>query len=348
MSTTGIDQGKLEAFMGQAVSDMGANISAPQGGGHARAPGHRNALQPDPRSQGQSGMDTPAPVSEELSANAEATAAWDGPLFDRFELFRGSRHRPRRPRGSRPGGARATARRARSHRLRLRGCDPATGRARRPRRHRHRVDVSPRFIELAAAEAAEGGASNAAFRALDVEVDELGGPYDVAFSRFGTMFFAGPVRALRNVRSALKPGGRLAMVVWRRRIDNDWLDRGQTIVEGIVTRPEEYDERTRGPGPFLMADADTTTEILIHAGFEQITLQRCDLPIMIGRDLEEAIEMVIGDPPRRRDPAPAGQRAGHLHEPIRAALEAGIRDFQGPDGLIAPASTWIVSATAPR
>ena len=29
MSTTGIDEAKLEAFMGQALSDMGANISAP-------------------------------------------------------------------------------------------------------------------------------------------------------------------------------------------------------------------------------------------------------------------------------------------------------------------------------
>src|ERR1700724_1941641 len=29
MSTTGIDQAKLEAFMGQAVTDMGACISAP-------------------------------------------------------------------------------------------------------------------------------------------------------------------------------------------------------------------------------------------------------------------------------------------------------------------------------
>src|SRR6478736_5123087 len=29
MSTTGIDEAKLEAFMGQAVTDMGATISAP-------------------------------------------------------------------------------------------------------------------------------------------------------------------------------------------------------------------------------------------------------------------------------------------------------------------------------
>ena len=73
------------------------------------------------------------------------------------------------------------------------------------------------------------------------------------------MFFANPVWALRNVREALVPGGRLVMVVWRRRTDNDWLYRAQTIVERIVERPEEYDEPTCGPGPFSMADADTTS-----------------------------------------------------------------------------------------
>jgi hypothetical protein len=55
------------------------------------------------------------------------------------------------------------------------------------------------------------------------------------------------------------------VVVWRRRIDNDWLYRAQTIVEGIVSRPEEYDEPTCGPGPFSMADADTTTDILLRS-----------------------------------------------------------------------------------
>jgi hypothetical protein len=37
------------------------------------------------------------------------------------------------------------------------------------------------------------------------------------------MFFANPVIALRNIRHALAPDGRLVMVVWRRRIDNDWI-----------------------------------------------------------------------------------------------------------------------------
>jgi len=286
---------------------------------------------------------------EQLAANAEATAAWDGPLFDRFVQFREVVTTGLGAHGD--AGLAVLAPRPGERVLDI-GCGfgDATQQLSRlvaPEGEAVGVDVSARFIETATREAAEAGAANASFQALDVEVDDLGGPYDLAFSRFGTMFFAGPVRALRNVRDALKPGGRLVMVVWRRREDNDWLYRGQTIVEGIVSRPQEYDEPTCGPGPFSMANADTTSEVLTHAGFEDIALQRCDLPIMLGRDVGEAVDIVMAIGPAGEILRLQGDRAAHLHDEVRGALEAGLREFEGPDGLYGPASTWIVSATAP-
>jgi SAM-dependent methyltransferase len=294
-------------------------------------------------------MSTPTKPDEQLPANAEATAAWDGPLFDRFVQFREVVTTGLGAHGD--AGLAVLAPRPGERVLDI-GCGfgDATQQLARlvgPGGEAVGVDVSPRFIETAAREAAEAGAENAGFRALDVEVDQLGGPYDLAFSRFGTMFFAGPVRALGNVRQALRPGGRLVMVVWRRRVDNDWLYRGQTIVEGIVSRPQEYDEPTCGPGPFSMADADTTSEILTHAGFREVVLRRCDLPIMLGRDIGEAVDIVMAIGPAGEILRLQGDRAADRHGEVRAALEAGLREFEGPDGLLAPASTWIVSATAP-
>jgi SAM-dependent methyltransferase len=209
------------------------------------------------------------------------------------------------------------------------------------------VDVAPRFIETARREAGEAAAANVRFSVLDVQSDPLGGPYDLAFSRFGTMFFANPVAAMRNIRSSLAPGGRLVMVVWRRRTDNEWLYRAQTIVEGIVSRPEEYDEPTCGPGPFSMADADTTSEVLQHAGYSEISLRRCDLPILIGRDVEEAIELVTALGPAGEILRLAGDRAAHLHEQVSTALRSGMADLDEGNGVRAGSSTWIVSATAP-
>jgi SAM-dependent methyltransferase len=288
-------------------------------------------------------------AGQELQTNEEATAAWDGPLFDRFVQFRDVVVGGLAPHGTEalrryppPTGARV---------LDV-GCGFGDSTQQiaelvGPGGEAVGVDVSHRFIDAAVEEAAAAGVANARFATLDVEVDDLGGPYDQAFSRFGTMFFAGPVSALRNVRTALAPGARFVMVVWRRRIDNDWIYRAQQIVEKIVERPEEYDEPTCGPGPFSMADADTTSEILLRAGFENVQLTRCELPLMVGKDLGEAIDVVMALGPAGEILRLAGDRAAHLHGEVRAALEAGLSDFQTPDGIVAPASTWIISSFAP-
>ncbi|HEX8075082.1 MAG TPA: class I SAM-dependent methyltransferase [Thermoleophilaceae bacterium] len=188
---------------------------------------------------------------------------------------------------------------------------------------------------------------NARFDVVDVEAVELPGPFDSAFSRFGTMFFSNPVAALRNVRRALVPGGRLVMVVWRRREDNPWMYRAQTIVEGMVSRPEEYDEPTCGPGPFSMAGADTVSDILLHSGFTDVVLHRCEIPILVGHDVEEAIDLVMALGPAGEILRLAGDRAAHMHDEVRAALRDGLSEFAGPDGLHAMASTWIVAGVAP-
>jgi ubiquinone/menaquinone biosynthesis C-methylase UbiE len=285
-----------------------------------------------------------------ISENDEAIRAWDGPLYDRFVRFRETLTT-----GLGIHGEEA-----------LRLFPPTTGQrvldigcgfgdtTQRiaeligPDGEAVGVDAAPRFIEDAVRESEQAGIANVRFLVVDVQETLSGeGNFDVAFSRFGTMFFANPVAAMRNVRSALAPGGRLLMVVWRQRSDNAWLYRAQTIVEGIVARPDEYDEPTCGPGPFSMANADTTSEILLNAGFEEVTLRRCDLPIGIGADLDEAIEMVMALGPAGEILRLAGERAAHLHGRVEAALREGLAEFIVDGTLRAPASTWIVSANAP-
>jgi SAM-dependent methyltransferase len=284
------------------------------------------------------------------SANAEAIEAWDGPLFDRFVAFR---HLLVDGLGRHGDAALHLEPPQPGERVLDLGCGFGDTTRRiagmvGPEGFALGIDASPRFVEMATHEAAEAGVPGAAFRVADVQAETIGGaPYDRAFSRMGTMFFANPVAALRNVRAALRPGGRLVSVVWRRREDNEWVWRAQQIVEGIVPRPDEYDEPTCGPGPFSMANADTASDVLRHAGWEQIALHRSDLPLLMGRDLDEAIDLVTAIGPAGEILRLQGERAAHLHGSVREALREGLAEYAGPDGVWAPASTWIVTATAP-
>ena len=113
------------------------------------------------------------------------------------------------------------------------------------------VDAAPRFIDTARREATQAGVANARFLVADVQACELDGGFDYAFSRFGTMFFANPVVALRNVRQALVPGGRLCMVVWRRKLDNDWLHRAELVVERFLDPTRGHGRTHLRAGPVL-------------------------------------------------------------------------------------------------
>jgi SAM-dependent methyltransferase len=288
-------------------------------------------------------MGTPA------AENREATEAWSGPLFERFVRYR---ELVAEGLGAHGEAAMAAHPPRTGDRVVDLGCGfgDTTQRLAElvgPEGEALGVDVSEPFIELARKEAEEEGVENVRFAVEDVQVAEFGETFDYAFSRMGVMFFANPVAALRNVREALVPGGRFCAVVWRRKEDNEWVSRAELVVDEYLDHPEESDEPTCGPGPFSMANADTVSEQLKIAGFEQISLRRCDLPLKIGTDLEHAVEfnMALG---------PAGEvlrlwedRIDEIRPKIAADLRQTLAEFESPEGVHAPASTWIISASAP-
>ena len=209
------------------------------------------------------------------------------------------------------------------------------------------IDAGERFVETATAEAAEAGAGNVSYMTGDVQVADMGSGFDLAFSRFGTMFFASPVAALRNVRSSLRPGGRLCMVVWRSKLANEWLYRGELVVEKYLERPEETDEPTCGPGPFSMANADTTSDIVTAAGFTDVSLRRCDISYLMGRDMDQAMEVVMAIGPAGELIRLAKDDAEKIRPQLERELREAYADLEREDGVWAEASTWIVTGVNP-
>ncbi|HZR94725.1 MAG TPA: class I SAM-dependent methyltransferase [Gaiellaceae bacterium] len=286
-------------------------------------------------------------MSHVAAENEEALRAWDGVLFERFVRFRDvivaglARH-----------GEEALVREPprEGDRVLDVGCGFGDSSALLaelvgPRGSVLGVDVAPRFV---AAAQAEYSAPNVRFEVCDVQRAEFAETFDYAFSRFGTMFFASPVAALRNVRRALVPEGRLCMVVWRKREDNPWMHRAETVVKPLVPENEETDEARCGPGPFSMASADTVSLQLQSAGFERVRLERCDLPYLMGRDLEEAVALTMSLGPAAEAIRLAGEKADPLKEMLADLLRDALRDYETADGVIASSSTWIVTAQVPE
>jgi SAM-dependent methyltransferase len=294
-------------------------------------------------------MESVTRVNEVAPENEEATEAWSGVLFDRFVQFRDQIV---------AGLANFGEEAMRLHpphagdRVLDVGCgfgDSTQELARLvgPEGSALGVDVSEPFVEASIRDAGDTGLTNVDFLAGDVQVMDLPGPFDYAFSRMGVMFFANPVAALRNIRESLVPGGRLCAVVWRRKLDNPWVERAEQVTERYLEEPEETDEPTCGPGPFSMADADTVSHQLLIAGFENPGFTRVDLPMKLGDDLDRAVAMNMALGPAAELIRLAAEEA----EKVRPTLEREIREvlgeFEEPDGVFAPASTWVVSATAP-
>ena len=279
------------------------------------------------------------------TANQEAIDAWDGVLFDRFVQFRDLVMDGLAPFGEE--SYRVCPPQAGWRVLDV-GCGFGDSTQRLaelvgPDGEAVGTDSSARFIDTACAEAS---AANVRFMVADAQAGDLGGPYDAVYSRFGTMFFANPVAALRNIRASLVPGGRLCMVVWRRKDDNDWVPRAESVVKSMVTEQEDSDELTCGPGPFSMANADTTTAVVLGAGFEDVALTRCDRRWSLG-DMDQAVALALGLGPAGEAMRLAGENAERERPRIEAAVRQAFSDLVEGDRVSTNVSTWIVTARAP-
>lgn len=209
------------------------------------------------------------------------------------------------------------------------------------------IDCCDAFLADAKADLAETDLTNVTFLRGDAEVTLPEGNFDFVFARFGTMFFANPVAGLRNMRRALRPGGRMAHIVWRDPADNPWLSMAKDIVLQYLPAPGE-DARTCGPGPFSMADEATVRKMMEIAGYTDIAFERVDAPVRVGDDVEDAIafQLAIG---------PAGEvfrEAGDLAEQKRPEIEAALAEAIGgqardSDGIVIDSSSWVISARNP-
>ncbi len=209
------------------------------------------------------------------------------------------------------------------------------------------IDCCDAFLADAKADLAGTELTNVTFLRGDAEVALPEKDFDLVFSRFGTMFFANPVAGLRNMRQALRPGGRMVHIVWRDPADNPWLSMAKDIVLRHLPAPGD-DARTCGPGPFSMSDEATVRKMMEVAGYTDIAFERVDAPVRVGDDVEDAIAFQLSIGPAgevfREAGALAEEKRPEIEAALAKAIDAQVRDA---DGIVIDSSSWVISARNP-
>lgn len=202
------------------------------------------------------------------------------------------------------------------------------------------VDVSGVAIEEARRLSEAEGLGNVTYLQADAQVHPFPpAHFDLCISRFGAMFFADPVAAFTNLRRALRPDARLALLVWQERDRNE----GPGAIRRALGAPPPVS--IAGADPFSLGDPRTAERILTAAGFTDVAFEDVHEPVCYGPDVATAYEFVLGLRDFREllaalDPATRGRARDLLRESLAA--------HETERGVLFDARTWIITARGPR
>jgi len=201
------------------------------------------------------------------------------------------------------------------------------------------VDLSDTMLGIARRTAPDG------VELLRADAQDFAFPpeaFDLVVSRFGVMFFAEPVRAFRNLRRAMRRGGRLCFAAWAPLGENLHWQIPLAAAVHRLGRPEATDPRA--PGPFAFSDEGYVRGILGGAGFGDVRVEREQIELPGGSPREEAEQGLAMGPAARlledRPPVPQ-TRAAILHE-----IETVFSRYERDGRCALPATVLVVTAGA--
>jgi len=204
------------------------------------------------------------------------------------------------------------------------------------------IDISSQALALARKRANAAGHSKIEFIEADAQTHAFEPEsFDTIISRFGSMFFADPIEAFANLRRALRPGGKLSIVAWRGPMESVWTTIAVEAAIAVFGRPPELGAPD-GPGPFAFADGDRFSTVVGEAGFKDLSLVSLTRPMVMGRDVEDAVRLVAETPQAK------GLFAGQPRQKIDAAIQAlreGFAPFGTVDGVITSGKAWLLTAS---
>jgi SAM-dependent methyltransferase len=146
------------------------------------------------------------------------------------------------------------------------------------------TDIAPNLVAIAARVFRGAGLKNTEARVMDAE--ELGvedASFDAVISRFGLFFLPDLARALLEIRRALKPGGRIAAIVFSTPDKNPFLS---VPISVIRTRAQLPPPLPGQPGPFSLGAPGVFEDALAKAGFREVLMHNVAAPLRMASAAE--------------------------------------------------------------
>ena len=194
------------------------------------------------------------------------------------------------------------------------------------------TDISSNILEFTANSARQVGLSNVETCVMDGEsLEELEeGSFDAVISRVGLIYFPNQQKALAGMRRALKPGGKIAAVVYSTPENHKFF----SVPISIIRRRAQLPSPLPGqPGPFSLGNPRVLEEVFESAGLTEVHSQVLSAPL----HLPSAAECVRFE---RESFGALHQMLSGLDDTQREAawaeIEQELRKFEGPDGFQGP------------
>jgi ubiquinone/menaquinone biosynthesis C-methylase UbiE len=203
------------------------------------------------------------------------------------------------------------------------------------------TDISANILEFAAEAARRAGLANVETRVVDGEdLEKLEeGSFDAVISRVGLIYFPDQQKALSGMRRLLKPGGRLAAIVYSTPENNGFF----SVPVSIIRRRAQLPPPLPGqPGPFSLGAPGVLEGAYEQAGFRDVRSRLVPAPLR----MPSSAECVRFE--RESFGALHQMLSGLSDEEKEAAwaeIEEELRRFEGPGGFEGPCELVVGGGT---
>lgn len=201
------------------------------------------------------------------------------------------------------------------------------------------TDISASMLAVAADELQQEGWANVETLVADAQrLDLAPASFDAAISRFGVMLIPAHQEVLSAILRALKPGGKLAAMVWSTAEQNPFFALPLGILQARGLLPQRQPGQP-GSGPFALDTPDALANVLRQVGYRDVAIEpvaiRWRFP-SVAATLDYYRLNVAALPRETRD-----RLQGAAGEQFFAEIAQALDRFRGPNGLEVPGEALI-------